>query len=338
MANQYYRLWNGDNIFETDEEFQQRLIPYDVVYSDLFAHREIKINVTKRIGDRTILECTYKGVTKNLIVFNIKNSGVAKVQARKRIQVYHDIESESDRTYALCAYNAGDKRLYVITDITIALRHAQKGISYSSFWIEYEILRKCYEKESCEWNDSKKNRDFFALSSLCAAHLSDEELWNHLFFVTSSNDRTEEVNLDDYPETEDFDGRYIETTKTSVVRDSDLRKLALERENYTCELCGTKTTFEGIDGKQYFEGHHLIMYNKEVQQRYQVSLDNLANIMCLCPKCHKEIHYAKDEIKIRDVQKLFNRHRELYEIYGIKTGTDFKEILNDYVKGVKDDE
>lgn len=75
-------------------------------------------------------------------------------------------------------------------------------------------------------------------------------------------------------------------------RSGILRTQAIEMANYTCEIDAKHWTFlTEASGKPYMEGHHAMpMY---LQDRFDVSLDVYANIVCLCPVCHRKIHLGK---------------------------------------------
>lgn len=52
------------------------------------------------------------------------------------------------------------------------------------------------------------------------------------------------------------------------------QKLGKERDNYTCQICGSTDNVEG---------HHLFDYALG-------GAANVENIICLCSKCHKAVH------------------------------------------------
>lgn len=76
-----------------------------------------------------------------------------------------------------------------------------------------------------------------------------------------------------------------------------------------CAICGTETTYVKPDGRQYFEIHHVISRCNGVE------LDNIANLVKLCPTCHRMMKRngsSKDE-QIRAIIKILNEHGEIYE-------------------------
>ncbi len=72
------------------------------------------------------------------------------------------------------------------------------------------------------------------------------------------------------------------------------------------------------------EAHHLVPLQK--QELFKTSLDVDANIVCLCPLCHRKLHYGKD---IREeLKKLFDTRKELLEKSGIVIS--FEKLLSFY--------
>lgn len=97
-----------------------------------------------------------------------------------------------------------------------------------------------------------------------------------------------------------------ETEKTIIKRyktDRKLRNNALENSGYLCEMAklkGTehKTFPSRIYDGDYVEVHHLIpMHAQEndlfVQEDKLISLDQISNLIVLCPTCHSKLHYGK---------------------------------------------
>ncbi|MFZ2763898.1 MAG: EVE domain-containing protein [Minisyncoccia bacterium] len=64
-------------------------------------------------------------------------------------------------------------------------------------------------------------------------------------------------------------------------------KLVKERVNYVCEVCGEKP-FTQKNGQPYAEAHHKFELAKS-------RIDNPEDMICVCPTCHRVIHYGSDE-------------------------------------------
>jgi len=85
-------------------------------------------------------------------------------------------------------------------------------------------------------------------------------------------------------------------------RDRALGRECLKKSNYQCVVNPEHQTFKSPSTKQQFmEAHHVIpMF---AQENYGHQLDNLNNLVSLCPNCHRKIHYGD----ILDKQKLINK-------------------------------
>lgn len=70
----------------------------------------------------------------------------------------------------------------------------------------------------------------------------------------------------------------------------------LEAAEYKCEINPKHNTFIAKNtGKRYMEGHHVLpMYR---QDKFDKCIDVYANLICLCPICHRLLHYGLDSEK-----------------------------------------
>jgi len=59
------------------------------------------------------------------------------------------------------------------------------------------------------------------------------------------------------------------------------RKSVYQRDDYTCQMCHK--------AKKRLQAHHILMWSKYPQQRY-----NIANGITLCLKCHKLVRNKED--------------------------------------------
>ena len=90
---------------------------------------------------------------------------------------------------------------------------------------------------------------------------------------------------------------------------------ALEKAEYRCEYDKDHESFiSRKTNKPYMEAHHLIPM--EFQHRFIDSIDREENIICLCSRCHNEIHYGVDREII--IKKLFKQRKETL----VKAGVD----------------
>lgn len=112
--------------------------------------------------------------------------------------------------------------------------------------------------------------------------------------------------------------------KTIYDRDINKAKGALKLANFKCEIDENHETFITKAGTPYMEAHHLIPL--AAQEDFENSLDVDANIICLCPICHRNLHYGK--VIEDDLNKLYKKRKELLKQSGINIS--FKEMINYY--------
>ena len=87
-------------------------------------------------------------------------------------------------------------------------------------------------------------------------------------------------------------------------RSGIIRNQALEMAEYRCEVETTHESFIAERNyKLYMEGHHVIPMKK--QMNFKNSLDVYANIVCLCPTCHRKIHYGVKDDRIKMGEKIY---------------------------------
>jgi len=94
------------------------------------------------------------------------------------------------------------------------------------------------------------------------------------------------------------------------IRDPNEGKKALYRANYKCEWDQSHEFFvSATTGKNYVECHHLIpmKYQSEFAES---SIDVDANIISLCPACHRKLHYAKYNEKTDMLKDLLQKRTE----------------------------
>jgi len=73
----------------------------------------------------------------------------------------------------------------------------------------------------------------------------------------------------------------------SISRNSKLTRLVKEKAKYICEICG-EPPFVKKNGEFYAEAHH-------VQEVSRGGVDLPHNLICVCPICHRVIHYGSQE-------------------------------------------
>ncbi len=118
--------------------------------------------------------------------------------------------------------------------------------------------------------------------------------------------------------------RKKENSSSSYVRDSAKAKGAIIASNFKCNIDESHMSFIAKSGKPYMEAHHLIPIS--AQDNFDVSLDVDANIICLCPNCHRNLHYGKDIKNM--LEGLYNARKKHLEESGIIAS--FEELFELY--------
>lgn len=111
-------------------------------------------------------------------------------------------------------------------------------------------------------------------------------------------------------------------TKHKIWRRSEIiRAQAIELAEYSCEIDSTHESFIAERGHhRYMEGHHAIPMNK--QGMFRNSLDIYANIICLCPLCHRRIHYGIKEDRVRMLNQIYESRSVRLINSGIRLSKD----------------
>lgn len=115
--------------------------------------------------------------------------------------------------------------------------------------------------------------------------------------------------------------------KNSTRRDPVKAANARVAANYLCEHNHEHTTFTNkATNHNYVEAHHLIPM--QLQGRFFYSLDIEANIVALCPVCHRMIHHATNKEKKDIITQLYNERIERLKKCNIYI--ELNDLLNFY--------
>ncbi len=92
----------------------------------------------------------------------------------------------------------------------------------------------------------------------------------------------------------------------------------LARADYKCEISPSHISFTTKENKNYVEAHHLIPFCK--QEEFGSSLDVAANVVALCPNCHRLLHLATPAEKEESLKMLHKRREDSLKQAGIEIG------------------
>lgn len=127
-----------------------------------------------------------------------------------------------------------------------------------------------------------------------------------------------------------------QTTKVggsdAVKKNARISKQALLAAGYKCAGNASHTTFSTAKGFPYMEGHHLIPCTYSNSHKFWKekgrNIDCEENIMCLCPTCHRRIHFGSIEEKQAIITLLYEKQRPKLEEVGLDI--TLEELLSLY--------
>lgn len=115
----------------------------------------------------------------------------------------------------------------------------------------------------------------------------------------------------------------------SYKRNTKVSKKAIRHADYICEFDSSHRAFTSrVTNKNYVEAHHLVPM--EYQDKFEVSLDVEANIVSLCPSCHKKLHHATFSEKEPLLKQLYDARKTRLESCGVEI--EENDLLDYYDK------
>lgn len=191
---------------------------------------------------------------------------------------------ESDTLYDLRSLPLPDRFIIRIAEHNPQMFRKQRFYKGTYPELDEKIIKYLEEYLSA----SNTDEDFIEQENIQNAVLSNEK-------IEDAKGREPEYNL----------GAKGKTVK----KRPELAKQVLHNSGYKCAVCADHKTFHTKDGVQYMEGHHLIPCTpsnaKEFWDRFGANIDCIENIVCICPNCHRRIHFGSDADKREVIEKLY---------------------------------
>ena len=121
-------------------------------------------------------------------------------------------------------------------------------------------------------------------------------------------------------------------TGRTVAKKAYISKQSIMEAHYKCTFDETHETFLTNKGVPYMEGHHLIPCTSSNAEYYwsnfKRNIDCVENIICLCPTCHRRIHFGSKEEKETIITSLYNKRIQLLSAVGLDISLE--ELLTLY--------
>lgn len=120
--------------------------------------------------------------------------------------------------------------------------------------------------------------------------------------------------------------RLVETIVNRRNRSSIVKKHVISAAHFHCEISNEHATFTAqATNEQYMEGHHLIALSH--QNEFEISLDIYSNVMCLCPVCHRLLHFGIEKEKRPLLDFIYSKRQDRLKNSGIiLTKDDFFDL------------
>ncbi|WP_299515697.1 HNH endonuclease [uncultured Rummeliibacillus sp.] len=246
-----------------------------------------------------------------LVLFQYKGHLIASAILEEKIMYKEEIEG-------------GYKGAYYFNPTTIAIFDPVTSDEMRNIWNSFK-----------GFNQSLQELDVSQYELLCKLLLSkniryifnnktDEESFQKEMEKTKINniesviDKPKEINV-----------TYITTSMTKWKRNPMISRMAIILAEYKCEYDKLHMFFTSDrTGENYVEAHHLVPM--EFQDQFDNSLDVEANIISLCPLCHKKIHHATKEEIEPIIRELYLKRKE--RLKNCNINLEFGELMKMYKK------
>jgi HNH endonuclease len=163
------------------------------------------------------------------------------------------------------------------------------------------------------------NEKFDSIAEYFAKDESDEEYQGRVERSSPNQNPPQEPQQ---PQYQQIGGR------KALITDPSIAKYCLNRSNFVCEINSLHVAFKSnVTGKNYVEAHHLIPL--KAQPAFEKALDNPANIISLCPNCHRLLHHAIRSEKIEYLRILLSQSK-MAALMNFGTPITFDEIMKYY--------
>ncbi|WP_419775355.1 hypothetical protein WJ437_02700 [Ignavigranum ruoffiae] len=236
-----------------------------------------------------------------------------------------------------------------IANFTDTTQKSGKKLSYANYLIRLIILAEeayniqidsLYTAETYYYvNQIKKDYyEEFVKYNLDEARFPNASLKQYNAFYSYYYDFIDELNQINHQNSiveQDLDSlpngpislKLLDPKEIAVfARNKNFSEVAKRQAQWQCEVNLNHSTFIMESGVPYMESHHLLPMYTQIYYKYSVDFPD--NIVCLCPNCHRKLHYGLYKEKIELIEKLYSSRKDKYKQFGIDL--TLKELLEYY--------
>lgn len=177
--------------------------------------------------------------------------------------------------------------------------------------------------------------DVVGVSLQSLAPVSEEQFQQTVLEKAQAIDNPKNLEAEEAPGGHPIPPKQSGKSSGGYVRNPSTAAKAIAKANFKCELDPNHLTFiSRAKDLPYVEAHHIIPMSQQAQYKY--SLDVTANIVALCPLCHKLLHHAKPEEKKSHLLQLLKLRKDKLEEKKIAVKNE--KLLSYYNNDLLDDE
>ncbi|RCX17232.1 5-methylcytosine-specific restriction protein A [Anaerobacterium chartisolvens] len=158
-------------------------------------------------------------------------------------------------------------------------------------FINYMVYTGHHLRQSLDKNGNMRQAIVFELTPVYALDSREE--------VYTTNDepdlRSKSLNeLRSLAEASRGGSRTVKEKQKEIhIRSSAVKEYALKRAQGICECCGKPGPFEKEDASRFLEVHH-------IKRLSDGGPDKPEWVSAICPNCHREAHYGKNKILVKE--------------------------------------
>lgn len=221
------------------------------------------------------------------------------------------------------------KEIRGVSDSTV--KHYQEALKYISKYLveKGKLQQTVYEIQDIEILENVK-KDLYADMDFKALDKRGHQMYtagfNNYYKFASGGGFTNMHQGISIMDTEIPVDNARNINQTVWKRSSIIKLQSIESAGYQCEINPAHMTFTAKrNNLPYMEGHHALPMR--VQNMFTRSLDVYANIVCVCPICHRLLHYGVDLEKEDILGRIYYDRADRLAVSGIRISkSDFMKL------------